>query len=715
MRRGRRALRRIAVALLCGGAAWVFAADACACGGPAQLDLSGRLMPISVGEVCAPISGYDTYYRDQLLFLYPFRLVGGAAYDPLWRDAYDRQWEDAQAVPEDAVVIERRADGRNDETRGIRRSWSFTDQPDLVSVTACDAMRERCHTWSRADAGWSVDTAPFDAAIRAHDWTAAAAAAEAIIARILDMPQQVAQQFNFALRRAVEFLELAPLRAQLDDRQAADYFLAWGTVLPFDVATLPPVFQRAAAIRDMARGDAARLLAEDPAQARAASLRFVLIQQALRQQIPNGWSFIPPEGAKRVDGLIAAWLADYPHHPLRELVQLQRVRLRYFEENGAPAAVAMLLDIYPRHPQRVLTDLRYIFYNRYAAVPVESLEQRQPFDPVLLTAMVPGQIQLGDGGWARLWRLSVTNIDAPWAVNLQERLLAAASRMPSLPEAYPSQPARPTELWGMLRLAEMAQRGRWQETLAQAALMPPSEEVAQIAAASHLALGQIDAALQVPQLSEDERAYLLETLLSDDELRGLLQTPSARAAALTLGIRRASAGDWTAAVDIVAPYDAARAARWREAASLAADRSPAGRLRWARYLDANRGVLFRPADTAWERSLGLVCARAGDQSAPQSSVVARWSNAFQCEAARRQMLESEAWLALQAYAEYLAGAPRSAASRTALRQANATYNWLINHCQNCWDFWPQFLAKQPAVATIRAAGERLNPQRARKG
>ncbi|MFN8644016.1 MAG: hypothetical protein U0802_21045 [Candidatus Binatia bacterium] len=87
----------------------------------------------------------------------------------------------------------------------------------------------------------------------------------------------------------------------------------------------------------------------------------------------------------------------------------------------------------------------------------------------------------------------------------------------------------------------------------------------------------------------------------------------------------------------------------------------------------------------------------------------RWTLAYQCEAARRQLLQSEDWLALKAYAAYLATAKRSAASAAALREADATFNWLVNHCQQCWDFWPTFLAQQPAVESIRRAGRRLRP------
>lgn len=692
------------------------AEPAAACGGPAMEYLPARLVPLDTEWISNPALGYDNVLRDEFRFLYPFRQAAGPAYEPLWVSAYDAPYDGSSAEFSE-LVIERYADGGSREYANSTPP-SFEANPQLVEVRLCDALRAHCRTLTRPRpvAAPTPDVAAFDAALTARDWPAATAAATAIVAVILDMPQDVAQTHNHALRRAVEFLELAPYRGALSDDQAADYFLAWGSGAPVDVARLPPPIQRAAAIRTMSRADAARLLGEDPAQARAASLRFVVIQQMLRAQIGDAWATIPDDAAAPIDQAIDAWLRDYPQHPLRQLVELQRVRLRRFQGRPSEAA-AMLLDVYPRHAQRVLADLRYLFAYSSAEVSLAKLEARQPFDPLLLTAMVGVATTIVPTEWTRLWRLAEARPDAAWAVNLQERLLRAVGRRDSvmnlglppgpLPEGYPDTPRSPTALWGALRLAELARRGRWQEAVEQAAVTPPSPDTAQIAFTAHLALDQTGAALAVPELSETERSYVLETLLTDAQLRALLHTPLADRAALTLAIRQANAGHWQRAAAIIAPYDPARAKLWHTAAQLSRGTTAADRLRWARFLAAQRRTLLWPTDNAWERSLNWVCTSAASTNFPTNSV-RQWTADYQCKAARERQLQSASWLALKAYATYLSRAPRSDESRAALREADVLYNWLINHCSGCFD-WRTYLEKQPATAQIRRAGKRLRP------
>jgi hypothetical protein len=707
---------RIGLALLavCGAAR---TEQAAACGGPAMEYLPARLVPLDTEWISNPALGYDNVLRDEFRFLYPFRQAAGPAYEPLWVSAYGFPYDDSS--PGFSELIIERYDNGDSREHVNSTPPSFDANPHLVEIRLCDALRAHCRTLTRPQpvAAPKPDVAAFDAALTARDWPAATVAAEAIVAVILDMPQDVAQTHNHALRRAVEYLELAPYRSALSDDLAAEYFLAWHSPIANDVAPLPLVFERAAVIRSKSRTDAAGLLAEDPAQARAASLRFVVIQQMLRAQIGDAWDTIPDDAAAPIDQAIDAWLRDYPQHPLRLLVELQRVRLRRFQGRPSEAA-AMLLDVYPRHAQRVLADLRYLFAYSSAEVSLAKLEARQPFDPLLLTAMVGVATTIVPTEWTRLWRLAEAHPDAAWAVNLQERLLRVvglgragglfALSLAELPEGYPDTPRSPTALWGQLRLAELAHRGRWQDAIAQAAVTPPSPDTAQIAFTAHLALGQIAAALQVPELSENERSYVLETLLSDQQLRALLRTPLAGRAALTLGIRQAAAGHWKRAAAIIAPYDSARAKLWRTAAHLSRGKTAAERLRWARFLNAQRRTLLWPIDNASGRSLEWVCASSKWPNFP-ASVVRQWTAEFQCEAAQDQQLQDASWLALKAYAAYLSRAPRSDESLAALREADVLYNWLINHCSGCFD-WQTYLEKQPATAQVRRAGKRLRPQ-----
>jgi hypothetical protein len=63
--------------------------------------------------------------------------------------------------------------------------------------------------------------------------------------------------------------------------------------------------------------------------------------------------------------------------------------------------------------------------------------------------------------------------------------------------------------------------------------------------------------------------------------------------------------------------------------------------------------------------------------------------------------------AIKGYADFLARAPRSDARRAAaLREANLTYNWLVNWDNNNSPFWADALEAEGIGRTIRQAGRR---------
>lgn len=703
---------RVAIALLA-PLWWCLAApSARACGGPAQVAVGGVLYPLDVSAICSPEDGYDVYYLDQFLFLYPFRLTLGDSLESLWQSAYGSGWTPPGTAAGTSVIsIKRFKDGTSTEGFGSPASWSFDDEPQLASVTFCQTNYRDCKTITRESWAFVPDMSPFTSAVQAHDWPAAKKAAAQVVEQFLDQPQSVAQARNDELKRAVEYLELEPFIGEIGDERASEYFFS--TARPPAESELSPTFRRALAIRYMPRADAGRVLAEDPRQARAASLRFVVLQQELREQIPNGWTPMPEDAALRLDGMIDEWLKDYPDHPLRDLVVLLKVRVKYFQSRGGNAALEMLLDMYPRHLKRVLVEMRYILVNRGAMLPLESLEKRSPPDPVLITALTPADVDLGATGWTRLWKLSESQPQAPWSVNLQERLLRAAGAMSPLPEGFPAEAKAPTQLWGMLRLVALERNQQWQEALKQAAATPANEQVAQLAATAHLALGHVKEAALVEGLSPVEKDYLLQVLLSDAELQSLLRGGIGADAALSLGMRRAAAGEWAAAARDIEPFDAERAALWRTCAKLSSDRSPAGLLRWARFLKANYGRIFPETDTAWERSLSWDYALSGSTDpnlAARRSVRSPWTLQYRHQAVERHLLQNEMWLALNAYAQVLVRAPRSPEAPAALHEADECYNWLLNHCQNCSDFWQNFLDRQPAVEQLRKAGRKIRAQ-----
>jgi hypothetical protein len=119
---------RLRVAIAVVATLWSCAAvnSARACGGPAQVAGGAVLQPLDADAVCCPSDAYGVYYRNEFLFLYPFRLTMGETLESVWRSAYGSHWTPPGAEPQTSVIsIKRFRDGESMETFGSPIPWSF--------------------------------------------------------------------------------------------------------------------------------------------------------------------------------------------------------------------------------------------------------------------------------------------------------------------------------------------------------------------------------------------------------------------------------------------------------------------------------------------------------------------------------------------------------------------------------------------------------------
>lgn len=675
------AARAVACAVLIGAVLLPARLDPRACGGPLSFDLTPSIdwqLEEALGKIDSVATDYDYYPRDEFLFLYPAVASAREKLGDLWLAAY--------AIPFGADPTA--------STGGI----PFGHAPDPGALAA---------------------------AIEARDWGRTERVARSLVEEILDMPAPQASLHTRVLNQAVEVIELAPFIADLGDERAYDFF----TGRPSDDdRPLPRAFEQAKAIRVMKRDDAARLLAEDPSQARAATLRFVVLAQAMRSDIANGWRAdvakeTPPETWSRLEGLADAWLADFPKHPLADLVRLMKER-QYYLHDRLDEAFRLLVETYARHPARALFEIRFLARQGYDARIGELLEKQVP--PEIVAGFVhPDLSSLGPGDWDRLWALAEAHRGAPWATNLEERLLWLVARDATapLPASYPSDAAAPTELWGELRLYALVRRGRWDEAERQTTMVKSGPAVDVMRGRILLARGEVWGAMRLA-LDETAREYVIRVLLRDDELAELASAGTSwerHEATVALGVRKAFAGDWRGAAELVRATDAQRARLWDEAARLATDDSTAGRLRWARFLTQHRGKIFHAESGPWNRSLDRrrqVCTYPGgiprwrelsdEARARMAPIRSEWTPEYEREAIARHLLRNELWLALGAYVDYLEGAKSGRERAAALREADDAYNHLVGIT-----FWHEYLSDSDVVHRLREIGHevRAEPKR----
>jgi hypothetical protein len=267
----------------------------------------------------------------------------------------------------------------------------------------------------------------------------------------------------------------------------------------------------------------------------------------------------------------------------------------------------------------------------------------------------------------------------------------------TLPDAFPSQPARPSELWAQLRALALGRAGRYRESLRQAERLDTTKDPrsAEILATALADTGQMARAAALPDLDEWLALGLLHLDVNDASLAALAKGvgPRAAPAAEVLAGRRLGNGDWLAGARILDAAAPAQARYWREAARRAADRTPAGRLVLARWLLENEGRLFLANYGFPDRSLN---ARLDTGlSKPQFARLSDWL-----------LRGGERQRALEAYGAALAAMdPAAPEAAETLKEADRLYNRLLDWDTVTSGTYNRLLSETPAARRIRAFGK----------
>ncbi|WP_295587289.1 hypothetical protein [uncultured Lamprocystis sp.] len=535
----------------------------------------------------------------------------------------------------------------------------------------------------------AADLDAMDRALVVGGTPSARQAARQAIDRLLSLPAPLAAPWGESMRRAVEFLEIEPALGDTDPGLAADALAGTAAIGG------TPLLDQTLAIRAAPFDQAAATLARFPDSPRRPSLELAALRNRMTAEIGVGWpGKIQGTTPETWAGLRAAhedWLARYPEHPLADLARLQTLRVLYLQGDGA-AAWDLLLGLYPRRPARALWEMRHLIRN---GLRPQGLDLAALPDPVLASALLGQVAPPSPAQWNALWRRSEAAAGAPWAINLQERLLLAAASDPGrgLPDAFPSQPARPSELWAQLRTLALIRVGRHPAALRQAERLDPTEDPrsADVLATALVDTGQVIRAATLPALDQSIAAYLLRVAADDTSLAALAKGdgPRAALAAEALACRRLGDGDWAAGarvLDAAAPAPA-QAALWRAAGRYAADRTPAGRLALARWLLGQEGKLFLPVPARGNSN-------PGDPEPPKAQQARLDEWARRCGERQR---------ALDAYGAALAGLdPGAPEAVAALAEADRLYNKLLR--------WDPLFSEGRAARQIRAAGKGIRAQ-----
>lgn len=648
----------------------IFTSIAYPCGGPQTYPIDSPLLPIEdIGDsmtLTADDYGFYTRPRDEFLFLYPFWIIHKDILDDLWNISYKASYQSSE-------------DGKK----------VFLINEELLKQTP--------------------DLSSFESFLSSTNWAGAKIAAEKIIKHIIDMPSNQAQLHNQALKRALEFWELEPHLKEIPESVAKSFFLD----NTFFTTKLAKPFQEALTIRNLKREEIRAFLTANPRTARSASLQFVILQETMKNKIPNGWpseNMLSKDTWNQLETMIDDWLRQFPNHPLADLVQLMKVRLYYFKLDYK-AAFSVLLKMYPKHLPRVLAEMRHIGEGGS-----EQIVNDETVDPILRTALLP-VVGVTPEQWDKLWLLSEVNRNQAWAINLQERLLYLAVREGDFPhrsvvfsslKKFPDRPDNPTQLWGELRLLVLLENEQWDKAWSEAASLPEDETVAILKARYYIIHGNAWEAVKLKKLPWYSKRYLIDVLLSIGDLKKILPEEEKKAeyeVILTIAIHQAYAGDWDTAANMIKKVDLEKAKLWKQCAELYRNNSQDGLLQWARFLNENDGMIFYGNDIAWYRSLNY---RNDSINRSASYIRKEWTVEYEKSAIECHLLNStELWLALQTYIKYLSKASPSPQACEVLKEADLCYNKLINYDSNNSQFWSNYFKDNQFIAQLRSDGVRL--------
>ncbi len=634
-----------------------------------------------VATVAFPCGGSEVYFVDGPLV--PARYMGGRALSPM-ADVENVQRDEVRFLPgllrADSVKFAPLI-GRSP----MRLAWYDTvTKPRVVGPS--DAALHAA--WARGD----IDAAKREAA--------------SIVARIMSMPADMDSSRDVALMRAVETIELAPIVAREPVAMRGAAFTRLAT--PFRTLAL----------------DSLPVLAQrDPTAPRRASFEYAALRIAMRDQIPNASreelrTQMTPSQWNALHAQYNDWLQKYPTHPYAGLVKFSRLRLFYLasQTDSAWATAAALYDVYPA---RAAAEMRYLLVT--GMLPPQSFLLETSI-PIELRASLVGNLTPSRAAWSALMAQSLRQPTAPWAENLQERLLAsiavADSTVTALPESFPAWRATASPMWRYMwalsmvrvrRANDAAAFARVPLTAKQDSLLAP--EAALLSARIHMLRGAWSAAVSVPTLDEWTRRYILRVLAPDSVATALVASANrnvARDARLVVATRAAHQGKWDDAAAAVRSVDAARAARYARIGVLARDTvSNAGLLRFARAAGALHGQLFYESTRLFYRGMVSRDYELSD-GRPAEAWELPWSRADE----RRRMYaylrsSAERYVALRAYASYLGRPGVSAAERrVSVREADRMYLGLIgtDPSRTNEGYWRDSLPGSAEARVLRRAG-----------
>lgn len=552
-------------------------------------------------------------------------------------------------------------------------------------------------TFGEAPALTAPSLDAFEAAVRANDRAKAHVAAVAVIDAVLGLPSTLAEPYAPLLRRPIEYLELEPTLGAVP---AADLAAWFGS----DTTKAPKSLAKVSDVRGMDAADAAATLRKAPTHARAASLRWLALRAAMTKDIPDGWSADDIRGRvdaatwRRLTDEARGWLATYPNHPLADLVRGKLLRLHYLQGDAA-AAWQDAVDLHAHRPARAVAEMRFLVQQGVPPTHVDTSKL-----PLELAIALWDVAAMDEAAWTAAWTAAAAS---PHRVVLEERLLYALTVSDrGLPDAFPREPAAPSETWARLRLGLLARAGDATGALAQAALMKDDEFVGPIRAWAHLTRGEWVDAIRDPGIPQASRHYLVSVLADDDLLAVLSDDPDAAIAAdarLTVALRRrAVTGRWDASP--FAGIDPEKAALWKKASKIKDD------LQAARFLREQAGEIFIGndyEDVIFYRSLPT---GTGTSRAPNLPFTPEQEWGLVQAWATRSFAT---YAALERYAAWLdrvdTGRPAAelVEARKVLDEADTAYNLLLNYGSYDSYTWGSVLPDSAPAQTIRRVGKDL--------
>ena len=655
----------------------IFTNVALPCGGPSYVVIDSPLVGLSDYLTDMTFDNYDDYDFSPVKttrFLYPFYLANPKQFQNLWNQLY-RYDDNAEDVA--------------------------TSSPQL---------------------------AEFDDAIKNGDLSRAYQLAEVTIQKILDLPLYEAQENNEVLKRALEFVELKSEIKDLSPNILIKYFVdrklpeetksawprlqaIWETIKSWfgyqKEGSVPEILKQAERIRLAAPEAMAQLLVELPQSPRRATMEFVILKEAMRTQIPDGYlheiqSNVTSQQWQELEGLHRQWLAQYAAHPLADLVQLSLVHL-YYLKGESENSWKILLDMYPKHQLRLLAEMRFLLYQT-----LPPLQFNNPIiDPQLLAALIPS-MTLTEEEWNQSWQISELNLSQPWGMNMQERLLQrwfeTMGKSQTLPQKFPKLNQNTTRMWGGLRALILVKAGQWAEADAQLQTLKLTVDDAvlnSLQARIDLHEGRIVKAILDDHLQVDDVSYLIRVVAEDDVLNEIIRrqpdSDEAADALLTRAIRFVAKDNWQAAAELLNDEN------WRQAAALQKDKTPTGLLNWAKFLQNNDNLFFG-YDREWYIAISY---RYKDVLRKEQTDSLYLLNE-DIKIKNYLMNSSESYLALKAYTAWLNQAkPQDAGYAHVVKESDKLFNSLINRANWSADFWLQVLDKSEEAQIIRAAGKNV--------